>query len=282
MYVSHETLLWWRVRGEISKSAKLLWPKKWEGTECRNCCGNLSPGSFPSHIPLLTVSFYITSVTHTQTNIDTHTEKITHTDVFGNQQIYHSTTFSNTISEWSELNPTRTAARNNTKDCLLTGQEQAWTRITRLFFCSFGCHHAENGPIHNPQYEEIFKKLEKSVDKEISNTIPSYSTKSMFENNPYENFQTEDLFQKSFENNNNVPTNLTPNFFDERKHFNHNPDNSGKLQRNYQRVVASASEVIEHVIDESGESKPKRRVKIRKGPKRRKKSRNWYIINYSN
>ena len=148
MYVSHETLLWWRVRGEISKSAKLLWPKKWEGTECRNCCGNLSPGSFPSHIPLLTVSFYITSVTHTQTNIDTHTEKITHTDVFGNQQIYHSTTFSNTISEWSELNPTRTAARNNTKDCLPTGQEQAWTRITRLFGCSFGCHHAENGPMH--------------------------------------------------------------------------------------------------------------------------------------
>ena len=134
----------------------------------------------------------------------------------------------------------------------------------------------ENGAlIHNPQYEEIFKKLEKSVDKEISNTIPSYSTKSMFENNnPYENFETEDLFQKSFENNNNVATNLTPNFFDERKHFNHNPDNSGKLQRNYQRVVASASEVIEHVIDESGESKPKRRVKIRKGPKRRKKSRN--------
>ena len=134
----------------------------------------------------------------------------------------------------------------------------------------------ENGAlIHNPQYEEIFKKLEKSVDKEISNTIPSYSTKSMFENNnPYENFETEDLFQKSFENNNNVATNLTPNFLDERKHFNHNPDNSGKLQRNYQRVVASASEVIEHVIDESGESKPKRRVKIRKGPKRRKKSRN--------
>ena len=154
MFVSHETLLWWRVRGEISKSAKLLWPKKWEGTECRNCCGNLSPGSFPSHIPLLTVSFYITSVTHTQTNIDTHTEKITHTDVFGNIQIYHSTTFSNTISKWSELNPTRTAARNNTKDCLLTGQEQAWTRITRLFGCSFGCHHAENGPIHKKMVVE--------------------------------------------------------------------------------------------------------------------------------
>ena len=30
------------------------------------------------------------------------------------------------------------------KDCLLTGQEQACTRITRLFVC----HHAENGSIH--------------------------------------------------------------------------------------------------------------------------------------
>ena len=39
----------------------------------------------------------------------------------------------------------------------------------------------ENGAlIHNPQYEEIFKKLEKSVDNEIRN-IPTYS-KSMFEN----------------------------------------------------------------------------------------------------
>ena len=31
------------------------------------------------------------------------------------------------------------------KDCLLTGQEQACIRITRLSFC---CHHAENGLIH--------------------------------------------------------------------------------------------------------------------------------------
>ena len=124
----------------------------------------------------------------------------------------------------------------------------------------------ENGAlIHNPQYEEIFKKLEKSVDNEIRN-IPTYS-KSMFEN-PYENFQA-DLLQKSFDN---VPsTNLTPKFFEDKKHFDHP---GGKSQRNYQRVVASASEVIEHVIDQD-ESKPnKRRVKIRKGPKRRKKFRN--------
>ena len=33
-------------------------------------------------------------------------------------------------------------------DFLLTGQEQACTRITRLFVYSFGCHHAENGSIH--------------------------------------------------------------------------------------------------------------------------------------
>ena len=46
------------------KKCKIMVTKKREGTECRNCCGNLSPGSFPSHIPLLTVSFYITSVTH--------------------------------------------------------------------------------------------------------------------------------------------------------------------------------------------------------------------------
>ena len=127
----------------------------------------------------------------------------------------------------------------------------------------------ENGAlIHNPQYEEIFKKLEKSVDNEIRN-IPTYS-KSMFEN-PYENFQA-DLLQKSFDN---VPsTNLTPNFFDDKKHFDQDPAGGGKSQRNYQRVVASASEVIEHVIDQD-ESKPnKRRVKIRKGPKRRKKFRN--------
>merc|ERR1712062_163804 len=129
----------------------------------------------------------------------------------------------------------------------------------------------ENGAlIHNPQYEEIFKKLEKSVDNEIRN-IPTYS-KSMFEN-PYENFQV-DLLQKSFDN---VPsTNLTPKFFDDKKHFDQDPAARGKSQRNYQRVVASASEVIEHVIDEDDESsKPnKRRVKIRKGPKRRKKFRN--------
>ena len=29
-----------------------------------------------------------------------------------------------------------------------TGQEQACTRITRLFVCSVICHHAKNGPIH--------------------------------------------------------------------------------------------------------------------------------------
>ena len=34
------------------------------------------------------------------------------------------------------------------KDCLLTGQEQACTRITRLFVRLFVCHHVENGPIH--------------------------------------------------------------------------------------------------------------------------------------
>ena len=34
------------------------------------------------------------------------------------------------------------------KDCLLTCQEQACTRITRLFGCSFGCHLAKNGHIH--------------------------------------------------------------------------------------------------------------------------------------
>ena len=32
---------------------------------------------------------------------------------------------------------------NIAKDCLLTGQEQACTRITRLFGWLFGCHHAE-------------------------------------------------------------------------------------------------------------------------------------------
>ena len=137
----------------------------------------------------------------------------------------------------------------------------------------------ENGAlIHNPQYEEIFKKLEKSVDNEIHNISPTYSAKSMFENNsyenfennPYQNFQAE--LQKSFDN--MVPSNLTPTFFDEKQYFDHHPDNSGKLHRNYQRVIASASEVIEHVIDEDDDSKPKRRVKIRKGPKRRKKFRN--------
>ena len=39
------------------------------------------------------------------------------------------------------------------KECLLSGQEQACTRITRLFGCLFvirlfSCHHAENGPTH--------------------------------------------------------------------------------------------------------------------------------------
>ena len=34
------------------------------------------------------------------------------------------------------------------KDCLLNGQEQACSRISRLFVCSFVCHHAENGQIH--------------------------------------------------------------------------------------------------------------------------------------
>ena len=34
------------------------------------------------------------------------------------------------------------------KDCLFTGQEQACTRITWLFVCLVGCHHAKNGPIH--------------------------------------------------------------------------------------------------------------------------------------
>ena len=34
------------------------------------------------------------------------------------------------------------------KDCLLTGQEQACTRITWLFVCLFVCHPAENGTIY--------------------------------------------------------------------------------------------------------------------------------------
>ena len=33
-------------------------------------------------------------------------------------------------------------------DCLLTGQEQACTRITWLVVCSLVSHHAENSPIH--------------------------------------------------------------------------------------------------------------------------------------
>jgi len=37
---------------------------------------------------------------------------------------------------------------NIAKDYLLTGQEQACTRITRLFGCLFGCHHAEKGLIY--------------------------------------------------------------------------------------------------------------------------------------
>ena len=37
---------------------------------------------------------------------------------------------------------------NIAKDCLLTGQEQACSKITWLFVCLFVCHHAENGPIH--------------------------------------------------------------------------------------------------------------------------------------
>ena len=41
-----------------------------------------------------------------------------------------------------------TSGCNYWKDCLLTGQEQACTRITWLFVCLFGCHQAENGPIH--------------------------------------------------------------------------------------------------------------------------------------
>ena len=35
------------------------------------------------------------------------------------------------------------------KDSLLTGQEQARTRITRLFVSSIVCYHAENGLIHS-------------------------------------------------------------------------------------------------------------------------------------
>ena len=34
------------------------------------------------------------------------------------------------------------------KDCLPTGQEQACTRISRLFVCLFVRYHVENGPIH--------------------------------------------------------------------------------------------------------------------------------------
>ena len=34
------------------------------------------------------------------------------------------------------------------KDCLITCQEQACIKITRLFVCLFGCHYAKNGPIH--------------------------------------------------------------------------------------------------------------------------------------
>ena len=34
------------------------------------------------------------------------------------------------------------------KDCLLSDQEQACTRITWLFGRSFRCNHAENGLIH--------------------------------------------------------------------------------------------------------------------------------------
>ena len=78
-------------------------------------------GVFP-HISPSSLSPFISLPEHTQTNIDKDTEKLTHTDVFGNIQINHSTTFSNTISE---LHPTRAAARNNAKYCLLTGQEQA-------------------------------------------------------------------------------------------------------------------------------------------------------------
>ena len=37
---------------------------------------------------------------------------------------------------------------NIAKDCLLTGQEQACSRITRLFVCLFVCRHAQNGLIH--------------------------------------------------------------------------------------------------------------------------------------
>ena len=41
------------------------------------------------------------------------------------------------------------------KDCLLTGQEQACTRITRLFGRSFGCEHAEKGLIHRKIVVEV-------------------------------------------------------------------------------------------------------------------------------
>ena len=34
------------------------------------------------------------------------------------------------------------------KDCILTGNRQACTRISRLFVWLFGCQHAENGLIH--------------------------------------------------------------------------------------------------------------------------------------
>ena len=40
------------------------------------------------------------------------------------------------------------------KDCLLTGQEQACTRVTRLFGWLFGCHHAKNGPIHRKMADD--------------------------------------------------------------------------------------------------------------------------------
>ena len=42
----------------------------------------------------------------------------------------------------------RSGNRDFAKDCLLTGQEQACTRINWLFTCLLVRHHAENGPIH--------------------------------------------------------------------------------------------------------------------------------------
>ena len=45
------------------------------------------------------------------------------------------------------------------KDCLLTGQEQAGSRITKLVVCSVGCHCAENGLIHWKMVDVEYPKV---------------------------------------------------------------------------------------------------------------------------